>query len=133
MKKSYTVLVLLYVLIVSSCSNVLSDAIDALSTKGFLTFTFPAALNDGMNVDVEGEINHSTKIITLTVPPGTDRSALIPEFTFAGYQVTVTNIVQVSGQGEQDFTAPIEYRVIAGDTTFVTYSVQVVEENSGEF
>jgi len=79
------------------------------STKDMLTFTFPslgAATITGTN-------------ITLTVPYGTNVTALSPTYTHNG-----TSCSPASGSS-QNFTSPVHYIVTAGDSSTQDYTVTV--------
>ncbi|MEI6607830.1 MAG: hypothetical protein WCP35_21215, partial [Verrucomicrobiota bacterium] len=79
------------------------------STKDMLTFTFPslgAATIDGTN-------------ITMTVPYGTNVTALSPTYTHNGASCS-----PASGSS-QNFSSPVHYIVTAGDSTTADYTVTV--------
>ncbi|MEI7901313.1 MAG: hypothetical protein WCK89_13765 [bacterium] len=81
----------------------------ALSTKDMQSFTFPsfgAATITGTN-------------ITMTVPYGTDVTALAPTYTHNG-----TSCSPASGSS-QNFTSPVHYIVTAGDSSTQDYTVTV--------
>lgn len=79
--------------------------------KMILEFVIPGQINT-----VIDELNHT---ITVTVPEGTDITALTPTFTITGVGVT-----PVSGIA-QDFTQPVVYTVTAADGSTQTYTVAV--------
>ena len=60
-----------------------------------------------------GVINESLHAIALTVPLGTDVSALVATFTTTGASVKVGSMPQVSGTTANDFTSPVTYTVTA--------------------
>ncbi|MRN55260.1 S-layer homology domain-containing protein [Paenibacillus monticola] len=91
------------------------------SAKALSTFKFA-----GLTPEVIGTIDEMNKTIALTVPNGTDVSALIPTFTTTGASVLVGSTAQVSGTTAQDFTTPITYTVIAADSTTQNYTVTVI-------
>jgi uncharacterized repeat protein (TIGR02543 family) len=66
-----------------------------------------------------GSINESTKTIEVTVPYGTNVTALKPAIIHTG-----TNISPVSGSA-QNFTGSVSYTVTAADGTTANYSVNV--------
>ena len=88
------------------------------SSKAMTAFTFstPAAT---------GTINESAKTIALTVPAGTNVTALVATFTTTGSSVQVGSAAQVSGTTPNDFTSPVAYTVIAADSTTAQYTVTV--------
>lgn len=89
--------------------------------KELLTFQFenPAAI-----AEINGEE------IRVTVPHGTDRSALIPTFTTSGVEVLVNGQSQISGITPNDFRIPVIYTVTAEDYTMKDYYVTVSEAPS---
>ncbi|MBE0614590.1 MAG: DUF3494 domain-containing protein, partial [Burkholderiales bacterium] len=72
-----------------------------------------------------GTISEAGKTIAVTVPTGTDVSALIAAFTSTGANVKVGAAVQVSTTTANNFTAPVTYRATAADASFVDYVVTV--------
>ena len=88
---------------------------DAKAMTAF-SFTSPAAT---------GTINESAKTIFVTVPNGTNVTALIATFTTTGASVKVGSTVQVSGTTANDFTSPVAYTVTAADSTTAIYTVTV--------
>lgn len=74
---------------------------------------------------VSGVIDEALKTIAVTVPSGTDVTALAATFTTTGANVKVGAAVQTSTDTENDFTAPVVYTVTAGDATTADYTVTV--------
>jgi hypothetical protein len=74
-------------------------------------------------VGVSGTIAGSA--ISVTMPFGTDVTALIATFTTTGASVTVAAAAQTSGSTPNDFTSPVVYTVTAADATTATYTVTV--------
>lgn len=96
------------------------------SEKAITAFSFnnPAA---------SGTIDENAKTISLTVPYGTNVTALVAVFTTTGASVHVGLTVQVSGITPNDFTNPVSYAVTAADGSSVTYTVTVtVTKNSAK-
>ncbi|URN96422.1 MAG: beta-N-acetylglucosaminidase domain-containing protein [Candidatus Pristimantibacillus lignocellulolyticus] len=89
------------------------------NSKEILAFSF-----NELSPAVIGKINGSN--IDLTVPHGTDVSALIATFTSTGSLVEVAGTTQVSGTTANDFTIPVTYTITAQDGTTQTYSVSVI-------
>jgi hypothetical protein len=77
---------------------------------------------------VEGTINEAGKTIAVTMPSGTDVTALVATFSTAGASVKVGSTIQVSGTTANDFTSPVVYTVTAVDATTQNYTVTVVTE-----
>ncbi|WP_147423885.1 S-layer homology domain-containing protein [Cohnella endophytica] len=74
-----------------------------------------------------GFIDDEAFAIFLTVPQGTDVTALQPTFTTddGGAQVLVNGVVQTSGGSPQNFTHPLTYTVKALDGSTRNYTVTV--------
>lgn len=87
-----------------------------MANRALLSFTLtePAA---------SGTIGDDT--VSLTVPAGTNVTALVPTFTFLGQEVRVGDTVQTSGVSEQDFTLPVVYTVVSWDGGTTEYTVTV--------
>ncbi|MDD3148875.1 MAG: DUF5018 domain-containing protein, partial [Candidatus Riflebacteria bacterium] len=67
-----------------------------------------------------GIINETAKTVALTVPYGTDVTALVPTITHTGASVSPASGIA------QDFTSPVTYTVTAADSTTQAYTVTVV-------
>jgi Bacterial Ig domain len=78
---------------------------------------------------VSGTIIETTKTITLTLPFGSDVTALIATFSTTGVSVRVAGIEQTSGSSVNNFTNPVIYTVIAADGSSVEYTVTVTVIN----
>lgn len=74
---------------------------------------------------VSGTVNEAAKTIAITVPNGTDVTALVATFTSTGGSVKVGAAIQTSGVTANDFTNPVVYTVTATDGTTTTYTVAV--------
>ncbi|NCO51526.1 MAG: DUF3494 domain-containing protein [Deltaproteobacteria bacterium] len=72
-----------------------------------------------------GIINEAAKTINLTLPYGTDVSALIATYATTGTGVTVNAANQTSAVTPNDFTNPVVYTVTAADGTTADYDVSV--------
>ncbi len=86
------------------------------SAKAITAFSIPPA---------SAVIDENAKTISLTLPCGTDVTALVANFTTTGVTVKVGNTVQVSGATANNFTTPVAYTVFAADGSSVTYTVKV--------
>lgn len=75
---------------------------------------------------VAGTIDENAKTITVTMPNGTNVTALVASFTTTGAGVKVNNVEQTSGTTANNFTSSVPYIVTAADTTTATYTVSVV-------
>ncbi|MDO8412961.1 MAG: ice-binding family protein [Gallionellaceae bacterium] len=74
---------------------------------------------------VTGTVNETAKTIAVTMPSGTNVTALVATFTTTGASVAVTATPQSSGTTPNDFTSPVTYTVTAADATTATYIVTV--------
>lgn len=73
-----------------------------------------------------GVINETTKKITVTVPNGTNVTALKATFSINGASLKVGSAIQTTGVTANDFTAPVVYTVTASDSSTVNYTVTVL-------
>ena len=74
---------------------------------------------------VTGTINETAKTIAVTMPTGTNVTALVATFTTTGAGVKVGAVAQTSGTTPNNFTGPVAYTVTAADNTTATYTVTV--------
>ena len=81
---------------------------------------------------VSGTINDTNKTIAVTVPIGTDVTALVATFTTTGTSVAVGATLQTSGVTANDFTNPVSYTVTAADNSTVNYTVTVIVPTTAE-
>jgi ribosomal protein L21E len=72
-----------------------------------------------------GVINETAKTIAVTVPNGTNVTALVATFTTTGTNVKVGTTVQTSSATANNFTSPVAYTVTAGDGSTAIYTVSV--------
>ncbi len=91
----------------------------ALSDKAMTAYSFAGF------VGAAGTIDEAAKTIAVTVPNGTNLSALVATFTTTGTGVMVGTAAQTSAVTANDFTAPVAYIVTAADATTATYTVTV--------
>jgi hypothetical protein len=68
-----------------------------------------------------GVINHAKKTVVVTVPAGTDLTALKPKIKFLGLSISPNS------ESTADFSKPMQYRVSSPGSENV-YSVQVLAE-----
>jgi sulfatase modifying factor 1 len=117
MKKLYPLLVLVLIMVITGCGSGGSDVAsghhdDATlsSAKAITTFNFtsPAAT---------GTITEGTHTIVVTVPDGTDVTALTPTITYTGASINPDTGVS------NDFTNVVTYTVTAADATTQNYTV----------
>ncbi len=88
--------------------------VSANPAKAITAFNF-----NGLTPNVTGTVNEAGKTIALTVPFGTDVTALVPTITHTGASVSPNTGV------DQNFTAPVEYTVTAADSSTQKYTVTV--------
>jgi len=86
------------------------------SAKAITAFSF---------VGATGIIDETAKTIAVTVPYGTNKTALVATFTTTGSSVKVGTTAQASATTPNDFTASKAYIVTAADGTTATYTVIV--------
>lgn len=86
------------------------------SEKQIISFRFPNIDNNGITVEIAGEIDHEGKTIAARFPSGTDITEMTPE-------VEISEKAVYEPTGPQDFTKPINYTVTAEDGTSRTYLV----------
>ncbi len=95
----------------ASASSATAKAISAFSFAGY-----PGSA---------ATINEAAKTIAVSVPNGTDVTALVASFATTGSSVKVGSVVQTSGTTPNDFTAPVAYTATAADGTTAIYAVTV--------
>ena len=100
----------------STVAYVVTVTVAGSSAKAVTTFALAR---------VAGTINESAKTIAVTMPFGTDLTALIATFATTGASVTVGPALQTSGATPNNFTTPARYTVTAADGTTTTYTVTV--------
>ncbi len=71
------------------------------------------------------ELNETNKTIKITMPSGTNVGTLLASFSFSGASVKVGTTTQSSGVTVNDFSGPVTYTVVAGDSTTQDYVVTV--------
>jgi hypothetical protein len=79
---------------------------------------------------VTGVVNESAKTIAVTVPVGTNLTALVATFSTTGTGVKVGTTVQTSTATSNNFTNPVAYIVTAADASTATYTVTVTIASS---
>ena len=88
----------------------------AKATTGFSFAGLPGAV---------GSIDEAAKTIAVSVPSGTDVTALVSTFSTTGSVVKVGATVQTSGVTANDFTTPVAYTVTDAIGNTATYTVTV--------
>jgi hypothetical protein len=103
----------------STATYIATVAAAANSAKAITAYSFPGYAGSA------GTINEAGKTIAVTVPTGTDVSALVATFTTTGANVKVGAVVQTSAATANNFTSPLSYTVTAADATSASYTVTV--------
>jgi hypothetical protein len=88
----------------SNEDHAVTQATPASAAKAMLTYGFASPA-------VSGVIDEGAKAISVTVPNGTNVTALVAVFTHTGAGVTVGGVAQVSGTTANNFTSPVPYLV----------------------
>lgn len=122
-RKLWSVLgvVLMMVFTLMACSS--SDETPLSSKKTIDTYSLAG---------VAGSIDQTGKTIAVTVPYGTNLTALVATFTTTGKKVKVGSTVQESATTANNFTLPVDYQVTAANGSSVTYKVSVTPGPSSE-
>ena len=89
------------------------------SAKEITSFVF-LLTNNAIDNNVVGVIDEEAKIVTVTMPAGTNITGLLPEIEIPDTATVNTNVVQ-------DFTNPVEYTITAEDGSEVIYTVTVTK------
>ena len=117
----------------SSQDYTITVTIAADSTKAITGFGFTAAKNTGLAYDVMGTITGTS--INITVPYGTDVTALIATYSYTGSYngVYIGSIQTMSGIYSYNFTNPVIYTVYGEDDSTQDFTVTVtVASNSSK-
>jgi len=136
--KFYSIAILqcVVILCVLCCSKPHDPADDLPNESGesrITQFRFKADHNDLLNTDATGEIEEGSKSITVTMPPMTDVTGLVADFTISGKATAkIQETIQLSGLTANDFSAPVVYTITAQDGTQSHYTVTVVVPLSQE-
>ena len=88
--------------------------------KAITAFSF-----HGLSPPVTGIVTEAAHTIALTVPFGTNVSALVATFTTTGASVAVGGTPQVSGTTAHNFSSQVTYRVTAANASTQDYTVTV--------
>ncbi|MDD5674700.1 MAG: hypothetical protein PHC61_11090 [Chitinivibrionales bacterium] len=99
-----------YVIIVTVAPNT------AKALTGF-SFTNPTAI---------GTVNEAAKTVSVTVPYGTNVTALVATFTTIGAFVKIGSSLQTSGTSANNFSVPLTYTIIAANGSTQDYIVTVI-------
>jgi len=114
---------LMFAVLMAGCGNGGSDGI--LGSGGASAHSAAKAITAYSLNGVTGTINEPAKTIAVTVPFGTNVTALVATFTAQGVGTKVGTAVQTSATTPNNFSSPVAYTVTAADTTTVSYNVVV--------
>ncbi len=85
------------------------------------------------SLSVNGAIDYENRMVTLTVPQGTDVTSLVPTFELPAYtEVFIDGAAQTSGSSVVDFTSDVTYTInqtITPNAT-QTWTVSVIEDQT---
>lgn len=112
-------LVLVLAIIGSSCGDPLS------TSNALLAFTLEVENNPSLSADVDATIDEAADTVSLTVPEGTDLTALVPTFSHTGTKVVVLGLEQRSGVTVINFSDPVTYRVVSASLQGHDYIVTI--------
>ena len=127
-KLSCQFMLVVLLVVFASCSNDSEDPspnppATKSGAKSIISFKFSA-----LNPEVGGAFIEAEKKITLTVPNGTDVTALVPTIVVSE-KATISPATAVA----QNFTSPVEYTVTAEDGTTQKYTVTVTVSTAVSF
>ncbi len=96
------------------------------SAKNITSFSFLKSSN-GIPVDATGTVSGTA--ISIFLPPGTAKTALVASFTTSDKStVTVGGTAQTSAVSKNDFTNPVTFEVKAEDGTKQDYTVTLITD-----
>ena len=96
------------------------------SAKALTAFSF-----QGLAPPVVGVISETLHTVALTMPAGTNLTALVASFTTTGASVAVAGAPQTSGVTANNFTNPLTYTVTAVNASTQAYVVTVTVAAAG--
>ncbi len=100
------------------------------SAKNMSTFKFRAADNSALSRDINGTVDNTANTVALTVPSGTDVTALKAYFELsAGASAKIGSTAQQSGVTANNFTNALTYTITAVDNSTKNYTVTVTITN----
>ena len=103
----------------STATYAVTVAVSSATAKAITSYSFAGYPG------VAGTIDEAAKTIAVTLPSGSDVTALAAKFTTTGSSVKVGAVAQTSGTTSNNFTAPVAYTVTAADGSTATYAVTV--------
>lgn len=112
-------IIVFFIFSIASCS----DEEPKSAEKAIISFRFDNEDNSSLDADVVGVISENTKTVTLTLPFGQSKNALIPSI-----EVSVGATIEPASGTTQNYTSPVAYVVRAEDGSAVSYVVTVDSE-----
>ncbi len=127
MKYGTLIFCALFMLLTTGCKEVEEEPGIGIrdNTKAITAFSFKDAENMALGADATGTVNESNQTIAVSVPYGTDVTALVADFSTDGSSVSVGGTDQTSGSTANDFSSDVTYTVMAVNTTTQNYTVTV--------
>jgi FG-GAP repeat protein len=114
---------------INAVQSDITDAVELaksdLDLPEITSFQFLASVNAALSTDVAGTIDSIAKTISLTVPYGTDVTALVATFIASDDTVSVVAATQTSGTTANDFSSSVTYTASASDGATQDYTVSV--------
>jgi hypothetical protein len=109
----------------STQSYAMTVVVAASSAKQIMMFELSSALNSDAGVSSNEMATISGGNIAISVPYGTEVTALVPTFMSSGALVSVNGVEQVSGMSAVNFSSPVTYVVTASDGSTQTFTVYI--------
>lgn len=107
----------------SSSTTTTPSSQATVTTPSFSNFTFLTTQNSRLDNDVTLQMSDGQ--ITGRSNSNAPVTELVATFTVANAQVFVGDTLQVSGVTQNDFTAPVAYRIVGNDGSVLNYTVDV--------
>lgn len=127
MKKRYVNLwSILFLIALASCSKNDGNEIEEptqSNLKQITAFIFKSDNNTALNVDIRASINETDKIVSATMPYGTDINVLTPD-------ITVSDKAEANNSSPNDFSGIVKITITAEDGSTVTYDIVVTVESN---
>lgn len=123
MKNILSVLLIIPILFLSSCSDDATEIQPVVQGTKITSFSFLQSSNPKMNWDQFADIEND--IISGRLPLEADIENMVASFEHNGSEVLVNNKVQISGQTVNDFTDIQNYRVTTADGKSGQYEVDI--------
>jgi hypothetical protein len=99
--------------------------------KDIIAYNFPGSKNTSLGTDVY-PVEKTDTTIKLTVPYGTNVTAIVAEFVANSTNIKVNGVIQQSGVTANDFTNPVIYSVYADNNDKRDYTVTVTKAPNTE-